>query len=126
MIFYIQLFVGFILGQALMMSLNVYDYQRKKDIKWKNAVIIYTKAEMGYFVIAAIGLFVLLFVLSEFINLNVSKEEIRGKAEKTVQDKLQIYFKTGSVFLGMFIQYIAFKVKKAGKEAIDKAIDGVG
>lgn len=122
MIQYIQLFFGFILGQSLMMAMNVYTYQKDMYIEYKQAVKAYAKAEVGYFIIAGIGLLVMLFVMSDFLDLTISKEDLKQLDVLNLKQKLQLYFKTGSVLLGMFIQFIAFKVRKTGKEAIDNAV----
>lgn len=122
MIQYIQLFFGFVLGQGLMMAMNVYSYQKDMHIEYKQALKAYTKAEIGYFVIAGIGLLVLLFIMSDFLDLTISKKDLRQLDVLNLKQKLQLYFKTGSVLFGMFIQFIAFKVRKTGKEAIDNAV----
>ena len=122
MIQYIQLFFGVLIGQALMTSIMVYDYQKEKKITWWQAMTEYVKAHTGYYVITAVALISCLFILSEFIDLSLKKEDLRSQAALSWKQKLQLYFKTGSLIIGMFIDYIVFKVKNKGKEAIDNAI----
>lgn len=119
---YIQLFFGVILGQLLVTSVMVYDYQKEKNISWIQALKVYIVAETGYYVIAAVGLIACLFILSEFLDLSLTKKDLRTQESLSLKQKLQLYFKTGSLIIGMFIQYIVFKVKNKGKEAIDNAI----
>lgn len=126
MIHYVQLFFGFLIGQFLMMSLNVYDFQKKKDITYGNALNAYVAAEIGYFVIAGIGLISLLFILSDYIDLSVTKNDLKSLDSLDWKQKLQLYFKTGSLFLGAFIQYLTFKFRSVGKKAIDNAVNSVG
>lgn len=125
MIHYVQLFFGFIIGQFLMMSLNVYDFQKKKDISYRNALAAYATAEIGYFVIAGIGLIALLFILSDYIDLNVTKNDLKSMDSLDWKQKLQLYFKTGSLVLGAFIQYLTFKFRSVGKKAIDNAVNSM-
>ena len=125
MIHYVQLFFGFIIGQFLMMSLNVYDFQKKKDIAYRNALKAYATAEIGYFVIAGLGLIALLFILSDYIDLSVTKNDLKSLESLDWKQKLQLYFKTGSLFLGAFIQYLTFKFRSVGKKAIDNAINSI-
>lgn len=122
MIQYIQLFFGVIIGQLLITTVMVYGYQKEKNITWGEALTVYVKAEIGYYVIAAVGLIAALFILSEFIDLSLKKEDLRSQTALSLKQKLQLYFKTGSLLLGMFIQYVVFKVKDKGKAAIDNAI----
>lgn len=125
MIHYVQLFFGFLIGQFLMMSLNVYDFQKKKDISYRNALAAYAAAEIGYFVIAGLGLIALLFILSDYIDLSVTKNDLKSLESLDWKQKLQLYFKTGSLFLGAFIQYLTFKFRSVGKKAIDNAINSI-
>lgn len=121
MIHYIQLFFGLIIGQALMTALNVYQYQKNRQIEYNTALQVYVRAEKGYYVIAIVSIIAALFVLSEFINLSVTKDEIRSLDHKTFKDNLRLYFKTGALVLGLVLQYAAFALRTVGKVAIDKA-----
>ena len=126
MIYYIQAFVGLMLGMALMASINIYFFQQKKDITWMNAARAYWVAEIGFYVVGMFGAAVVLFIMSEFIDLNITKEDLRHKESITAKENIQKHFKTVMAFIGMFIQYIAFQVRKRGKTAIDNAVKSVG
>lgn len=126
MIQYIQLFFGVLIGQGLMTAILVYNYQKDQKIGYWKAVGVYLNAEVGFYVIGAFMLIALLFIMSEFINLHVTKEDLKSISAKSWKEILQIYFKTASFLLGLFVQYIAFKVRSVGKVAIDKAVEKIG
>lgn len=126
MIQYSQLFFGVIIGQGLMTSILVYYYQKELKIPYWKAVGAYLGAEIGFYVIGAFGLLALLFIMSEFIDLNITKEDLRSITAKSWKENLQLYFKTASLLVGLFVQYIAFKVRSVGKVAIDNASAKLG
>lgn len=117
--------LAFLLGQALMTSIVVYNYQKEKHIEYDHALITYMKAEVGYFIVGFIGILCVCFILSDFIDLNVTKEELKSLETITWKEKLQIYFKSSAFVIACFIQYIAFKFRDKGKVAIDNAIDKI-
>ncbi len=113
--------MAFLLGQFLITSIQVYNNQKEKHISYGVALLTYLKAEIGYFIIGFIGILCVCFLLSDYIDLNVKKEELKNLEVRTWKENLQLYFRTGSFIIGCFIQYIAFKYKDKGKDAIDKA-----
>lgn len=122
---YAEMFFAFILAQSLITAIMVYNYQKEKNVDYGAALSAYMKAEVGYFVIGIIGISCILFILSDFIDLSVTRQDLLRKGGLTWKENLQIYFKTGSLVIGGFVQYIAFVYKKKGKEAIDKIADKI-
>ena len=120
---YLQVFLAFLIAQLLMASINVYNYQKKKEIEYMVAVKAYTKAEIGYFIIGFFGVLALLFILSEYVDLSVKREDLLSKETLSTKEKLQAYFKTIALCVGAFVQYLAFVLRSKGKEAIDKMVD---
>lgn len=123
---YLIVLIAFLLGQLLMTSVNVYDYQKKKDIEYFNSLQIYIKAEIGYFIIGLISVLCVIFILSDFVDLSITRKDLLSIENRSWKQTMQLYFKTTSFALGCFIQYIVFKLKDKGKKAIDKAVEGVG
>lgn len=117
------MFMGFILAQALVASIMVYKYQKEKTIEYGVALQTYFKAELGYFIIGVIGIIVILFILSDFVDLSITKKDLLSKNSLTWKENLRLYFKTASVGIGGFVQYLAFLYKDKGKIAIDKVAD---
>ena len=122
---YLIMLLGFFLAQLLMVSIMVYNYQKEKDVPYLVALRTYLKAELGFFIIGLLGISSVLFILSDFIDLSVTKKDLLTIEGKSLKQNLQLYFKTASFVIGGFIQYIAFIYKKKGKAAIDKLADKI-
>lgn len=123
--YYLIVFFGFILAQCLMASIQVYNYQKEKQIKYLDALAAYFKAELGYFIIGIIAISCVLFLISDYIDLSITKQDLKSMEHRTWKENLQLYFRTGSICIGAFVQYLAFKFKDKGKDAIDKAADKI-
>ena len=117
--------LGFLLAQLLITSIMVYNYQKEKDVPYLVALRTYLKAELGFFIIGLLGISSVLFILSDFIDLSVTKKDLLTIEGRSLKQNLQLYFKTASIVIGGFIQYIAFIYKKKGKAAIDKLADKI-
>ena len=109
---YLIMLLGFFLAQLLMVSIMVYNYQKEKDVPYLVALRTYLKAELGFFIIGLLGISSVLFILSDFIDLSVTKKDLLTIEGKSLKQNLQLYFKTASFVIGGFIQYIAFIYKK--------------
>ena len=122
---YLQVFAAFLLAQLLMMSIMVYNYQKEKNVDYIPSVKAYVRAEVGYFIIGIFGILVILFIMSDWVNLSVTKEDLLKVEKRSLKQNMQIYFKTTAIVVGAFIQYLAFTFKNKGKAAIDKIADKV-
>lgn len=122
---YLQVLLAFLLAQSLLTSIMVYNYQKEKNISWRKAMVTYLNAEVGYFVIGLVAIFGVLFVMSDFIDLTVTKQDILSLESRSWKQNLQLYFKSVAFLVGGFVQYIAFIYKKKGKAAIDKIADNI-
>ncbi len=120
---YFQVFIAFVLAQSLMASIQVYNYQKEKSISYNLSMKTYFQAEMGYFIIGILAITCILFILSDFVDLSITREDLLSKEKTTWKENLRLYFKTSSLLIGGFVQYIAFVYKSKGKIAIDKIAD---
>lgn len=120
---YLMVWAAFLLAQALITSIMVYRDQKNKKIDWWPAMKSYCTAEFGFFVIGFIGIGCICFILSDFIDLSLTKEELLSREKQNWKVLLQVYFKTTSLVIGGFIQYISFTYKDRGSKLIDKAAD---
>jgi hypothetical protein len=120
---YLIVLIAFLLGQALMTSIMVYFYQKEKNIKYHQALYTYMSAEVGYFIVGFITVLCLCFILSDFIDLSLTKEDLRSLKSRSWKENLQLYFKTSSFVAGCFAQAIAFKYREKGKKAVDNVGD---
>ena len=98
-------------------------FHKDKNIAYGTALTTYLKAEVGFFIIGVIGIASILFILSDFVDLSITREDLLTKEGLNWKENLRLYFKTFSLLLGGFVQYIAFIYKKKGKVAIDKIAD---
>lgn len=120
--------IGFLLGQSMHIAISAYYFQLNKDIAYFDALKIYAKKETGSFVIAFLGLLTFLFTSSDFIDFSLKKADLKGLDSLTLGQKLVVYFRTVSFFIGAFIQHILLLAFKAGKKELDKIgnkIEGV-
>lgn len=122
---YAEMLLAFALAQLLMAAIMVYDYQKEKNIDYHIALRTYFKAEVGYFIIGLLGISCVLFIVSDFVDLSITRKDLLTKESLNWKENLRLYFKTASLFVGGFVQYIAFVWKKKGKAAIDKVADKV-
>ena len=122
---YLTIILAFLIGQSIYTSVTVYNLQNGKDIGYWHAYAAYMRKETGWFVIAIVGLCGVLFVLSDFIDLNIKKSDLINKDVLSTKEKLVLYFRTSALMLGMFIQHVVFKVYKKGKEEVEKVNDKI-
>lgn len=117
--YYMLLLIGFIVGQLLFMAICSYYLQKDlPNIEYIKAFKIFFNKEFGGFVVALCFVFVLLFVLPDFINLNLTKQQLMEKENLTKVEQAQVYFRSLATLLGIFGQWIPFIVYKRGKKAI--------
>lgn len=122
---YFIIILAFLLGQALMTSIVVYNFQKEKHIDYFDALTTYCKAEVGYFIVGFLGILVICFILSDFIDLSITKEDLKHIGQRNWKENLQLYFKSSAFLIACFIQYLAFRFRDKGKVAIDNAIDKI-
>lgn len=122
---YLTIVVAFIIGQFIYTSITVYNLQNGKDIDYWKAYGAYLRKETGWFIVAIAGLCGVLFILSDFINLDIKKADLVNKETLSAKEKIVLYFRTSALLLGMFIQHVVFKVYKKGKEEVEKVNDKI-
>lgn len=124
-IYYLNTIVAFLLGQFLTTAIVVYLFQKEKSIDYFSAMQTYIKAEIGYFIIGLFGIIAVCFVLSDYIDLKITKADLLVIKERTFKENMQLYFKTYALIVGSFIQLIAFKFRDKGKQAIVNVSDKI-
>jgi hypothetical protein len=115
---YLILLIAFILGQFLYTAITVYHLQKDKDISYVPAFKAYVKKEAGGYLVAILGLFVVMFILSDFIDINTQRKDLPEVL--TIKQKMIFYFRTSATIFGVFAQHIIFVAFKKGKRAIEK------
>src|SRR5690606_29397570 len=121
--YYIQFIAAFLIAQALLLSVAVYFYQKKRNISWWIAFKTYVIAEVGFYIIGILGAILILFLLSEYIDLSLNRHVLITKSDLDWHEKLVRYFKSFSAVIGGFVQTLAFIYRRKGKDAINKIAD---
>lgn len=117
------------LAQSFVASVAIYFWQRKNpDINYKQASGIYFHSNVGRYVVVAISLLILCFVLSDWMDLSLSHAELlaKGKDALTKAEKIQLQFKSWAIGVGAFIEVIAIALYKTGLDKILNYGNGKG
>ena len=119
--YYLLLVVSWILGQAMYTAITVWRLQKSLTISYVPALKAYVKKELGGYVVSGVFMVVVVFLLPELLNLNMSRNEILTLEQRSWAEKVQLYFRSASVVLGMFSLHIAYSLYKRGKKEIIEA-----
>lgn len=118
--YYSNLIIAFIVGQLFFTAICSFYLQKNlPNVDYWTAFKIFLKKEFGGLVVAISFVLMLLFVLPDFINLQMTREELLKKENLTKVEQAQIWFKTIATAFGIFAQWIPFIVFKRGKKAIE-------
>jgi hypothetical protein len=116
---YILMIVAFILGQLAYASVSIYIIQNKvTGINYWQAVGQYCKKEVGSLVMAACGWAIIMFIASDWIDVNITRKDLLTKETLTLKEKMIVYQRTFAVLLGGVIQHVLYVAFKKGKKAI--------
>lgn len=119
--YYFLLLAAVIIGQTFTGCISAWFFQLKNDkIDYLTALKLYFRKEFGSFFVVLSFTVLLMFILSDWMNLNTSRAELLAKGELTKFEKAQVYFKTVAVIYGAFAQWIAYFFYKKGKTAIEQ------
>ena len=119
--YYLLLIVSWILGQAMYTAITVWRLQKSLTISYVPALKAYVKKELGGYVVSGVFMVVVVFLLPELLNLHMSRNEILTLEQRSWAEKVQLYFRSASVVLGMFSLHIAYSLYKKGKKEILEA-----
>lgn len=115
---YVNLIIGFLLGQLASTAVCVYILQKKKSIDYVPAFRAYVKSEQGGYVIAAAALGIVMFLLPDVIN--PVKDAKISESLWNWKQKVVTYFRIYTVIFGVFAPLIALLLYKKGMKAINK------
>lgn len=122
MIKYISLLiVAVFLAQAFIASLAVYRVQLSNDnINYRQALQLYFKANMARYVLVAVCVLILSFILSDYMDLSLTRADLRAKGIDALNrvERIQLYFKSYAIGVGAFIEVLAVLLYKAGFKSI--------
>lgn len=121
MIYYLLLWLAVIIGQLFFTTVAVWIWQRKNpNINYWQAVRLYVSKEVGTYVVIFFTTIVLMFILQDWMDLNISKAELMVKETLTRFEKAQMKFRTYATGYGTFAHLIALLLFKGGKNAIEQ------
>jgi hypothetical protein len=115
--------IAFVIGQIVHTVAMAGKLQNGKDISFSKAFEIYVNSESRNYAVAFCLLICLLFVMSEFVHLEADIDALRIKQAKSIYDYVLIYYKTISLFIGIFASHIFYLIYGKGKKAIDNYIN---
>lgn len=116
---YTIMIVAFVLGQMGYASVSIYIIQNNvTGINYWRAVVQYCKKEVGSFIMAACGWAIIMFIASDWIDVNITRKDLLNKESLSIKEKLIVYQRTVAVVLGAFIQHLIYVAFKKGKKAI--------
>ena len=115
------LIAGVFLAQMLVAGLAVWWEQNKNpNINYWKAMQMYLRKNFGRYIVVAVSTLILCFIMSEYMNLSLTREDLlkKGVSELTRTEKIQLNFKTWSIVVGTFIELLATIFYRAGFKAI--------
>lgn len=116
---YLIMIVAFLLGQIAYASVSIYIIQNKVEgINYWQAVGQYFKKEIGSLVMAVSGWAIIMFIASDWIDVNISRKDLLNKEVLSLKEKAIVYQRTFATLLGGLIQHVLYVAFKRGKKAI--------
>lgn len=118
--YYLLLVFAVIIGQTFTGCVSAWVFQRKNDaIDYWKALKLYFKKEVGTFMVILTFTILLMFILSDWMDLSVSRAELMSREKLNRFEQAQKFFRTVAILYGVFAQWLAFLFFKGGKKAID-------
>jgi len=115
------LIVAVFLAQAFIAAFAVYVKQLSNDnIKYGQALQLYFRSNMARYVLVAVCVLILSFIMSDYMDLSLTRADLRAKGIDTLNriERIQLYFKSWAIGVGAFIEVIAVLAYKAGFKSI--------
>jgi len=111
--------LGWLLGQFGYAACSVYVLQKNKNVNYWKAAQLYFSGEVGNFVIAFAALLIILFIATDFLDVEITKKDLLNKSMLTWKEKVIVYQRTASVLVGGLCQHLLYAVFKKGKKKIE-------
>lgn len=117
--YYLILIAAVIIGQTFTAAYLSWKYQNANDlIDYPKAFKIYIHKNIGTFAVIVAFTLMLLFVLSDWMDMTLSKAELLSITKRTRFQEAQLKFRTVAIAYGVFAQGIASLFYKGGEVAI--------
>lgn len=119
--YYLLLLLAVIIGQSFWASATVWYHQNQNEnLNFFKALIVYFKKEVGSYVVVLLLTILIMFVLSDYMDLNVSRADLIAKGSLSKWENAQKMFRTYASEYGVFAQLVASLFYKGGVQAIMK------
>lgn len=106
---YLIILFGWLLGQAAYACKKSWDLQKRNEkLLFKEALKMHFTKETASFAFASVMLCIALFVISEFINLDVTVEELKNAEAAKWKIFLINFLRTISIVFGYLCQNIGY------------------
>lgn len=121
--YYLILTFAVILGQLFAAAIYIYLWQAKNDmIGYSKASELYVKKNIPAYVIILLFTILIMFVMSDYMDMNLSRAELIAKGRLTRFENIQANFRLYSIAYGVFAEVlIAMLYKKAKNEITNYA-----
>lgn len=117
--YYLLLIAAVIIGQTFTAAYLSWKYQTANDlIDYKKAFTIYVQKNIGTFAVIVTFTLMLLFVLSDWMDMTMTKQQLLSLEKRTRFQEAQLKFRTVAIAYGVFAQAIASLLYKGGELAI--------
>jgi hypothetical protein len=126
---YVVIVLGWLLGQAAYACKKSWDIQRKNEnTDFKNALKMHFSKETASFAFASIMLLIGLFVITDFVDLDVTKEDLKNTEAAKWKVYLINFLRTSTVLFGYICQNLGYFLfgrsekilrERAAKEGVD-------
>jgi hypothetical protein len=127
--YYLLLWLAVLLGQFFVSTITVWiDQRNNPKIDYMQALKVYYRKEVGTYLVIFSFTLLLTFILSDWMDLSATRQELMTIAERNKFEEAQIRFRTYATCYGVFAQLIALFFFKGGRNAVkqfgqDKGID---
>lgn len=117
--YYLILIVAVFFGQMFVSSIAIYYYQLQNDnLDYFTAAKIYMKKQMAVFFIIFWLTILILFILSDWMNLTLTRVELLSRAKLTRLETIQSIFRSIAAIYGIGAQWVALLIFKGTRNAI--------
>lgn len=117
---YLVISCGWLIGQFAYAACSIYVLQKNKNVPYWKAAKLYLSGEIGSFVMAFSGLMVLLFIVPDFFEVQITRKDLLNKEALTWKEKIIVYQRVAAIGFGAFIQHVLYVLFKKGKKKIEQ------
>ena len=124
---YLIIVIGWILGQAAYAFKKSWDIQKSNStVSLKQALKMHFTKESAAFAFGTVVLIIGIFVSADFINLDISKEELKNMEAVKWKIYLVNFLRTASVVFGYLCQHLGYFLFGRSEKILKKRAEAEG